>query len=388
MAESYDRKTSLSITDDMIKEALKSGLSSIKASDNLINLTLEKCQTEITENKQEKKSRSFMNMAYKLGAPLAAGALILVLIISGTELFSGKMSTNMAAAPQASAAPAAPAAAPPGEAGSKDKNTDDCSVSYDSASAESIPENPELKGKGLETLEEKSDGDVTMMRFGENITVLNSLANRTANNAEPGVDESVIHFTSITDQYNLKNGTGFSLAKDSITRIYTLPESGIDAETLLDAGDYNEILSGEGYWALPLKNQNGSIDIVLTAATFDINSPETPVSSRNTVYSAEGKNFTVSSLENSSYLVRELGEIFDSDRLSAIISEMGYEYDNKAEIIIADINYGTDFVALTETKNEKLVIPLFTNQTLFGVVNKKIYTWPEFVKIISTGIGQ
>ena len=39
MAESYNRKTSLFVIDDMIKEALKSGLSSIKASENLINLT-------------------------------------------------------------------------------------------------------------------------------------------------------------------------------------------------------------------------------------------------------------------------------------------------------------------------------------------------------------
>ena len=104
MAESYDRKTSLSITDDMIKEALKSGLSSIKASDTLINRTLEKCENVITEDKkQSKKSRSFMNMVYKFGAPLAAGALVLVLIFT----IPGVYNSGKTAAPQAPMASAA-----------------------------------------------------------------------------------------------------------------------------------------------------------------------------------------------------------------------------------------------------------------------------------------
>jgi hypothetical protein len=104
MAESYDRKTSLSITDDMIKEALKSGLSSIKSSDTLINRTLEKCENVITEDKkQSKKSRSFMNMVYKFGAPLAAGALVLVLIFT----IPGVYNSGKTAAPQAPMASAA-----------------------------------------------------------------------------------------------------------------------------------------------------------------------------------------------------------------------------------------------------------------------------------------
>ena len=104
MAESYDRNSSCSISDDMIKEALKSGLSSIKASDTLINRTLEKCEKEITEDKkQSKKSISFMNMAYKFGAPLAAGALILVLIF----MMPGVNNSGKSAAPQAPMASAA-----------------------------------------------------------------------------------------------------------------------------------------------------------------------------------------------------------------------------------------------------------------------------------------
>lgn len=152
MAESFDRNTSYSITDDMIKEALKSGLSSIKASDDLINLTLEKCQKEITEEKQSKKTRSFINMAYKLGAPLAAGALVLVLILTIPGVNnSSKTSEAAPQAPMASAAfdsasansiseaaPAAPATATinsdeitmtsgyrEGNGSNKDKNAED-----------------------------------------------------------------------------------------------------------------------------------------------------------------------------------------------------------------------------------------------------------------------
>lgn len=104
MAESYDRNSSCSISDDMIKEALKSGLSSIKASDDLINITLEKCQTEITRDKKI-KPKSFMRMAYKFGTPLAAGALILVLILMMPGVYNTKKSSS--ANPQAPAASAA-----------------------------------------------------------------------------------------------------------------------------------------------------------------------------------------------------------------------------------------------------------------------------------------
>ena len=88
----------------MIKEALKSGLSSIKALDDLINITLEKCQTEITRDKKI-KPKSFMRMAYKFGTPLAAGALILVLILMMPGVYNTKKSSS--ANPQAPAASAA-----------------------------------------------------------------------------------------------------------------------------------------------------------------------------------------------------------------------------------------------------------------------------------------
>ena len=71
-----------------------------------------------------------------------------------------------------------------------------------------------------------------------------------------------------------------------------------------------------------------------------------------------------------------------------MISEMGYELDNKAETIVVDINYGYDFIVLADTKKEKLVIPFLADESLFGVVNKRIYAWPEFVKIVSTSMGQ
>lgn len=383
MAESKDRKTTFSINDDMIKEVIKSGLSNIKASDDLINITLEKCKAEI-ENKQEKKSRKFITMAYKVGAPLAVGALVLVLIINSRGLFSKKMYTGMAAAPQA---PVPSAAAPACETGNNDVTDGKQLESNASALNDAAPEGQKQRQNAEGRFEEQSIG-LAMMHPGKSIAVLNSSANRSVNNAELDMEESVNYFTSITDQYNLKNGTKLSLAEEGITRIYTLPETGVNAETLNNAEDYQEILSGEGYWALPLKNQDGVIDVVLTVAEAGNNAAETFVSDSDTVYSAEERNFIVSSLENSSFIGSELYELFDKSAISGLISKAGYEYDNKAEMIIADINYGTDFIVLTQAKNEKLVVPLLTNENLFGVVNRRVYTWPEFVNIISSSLGQ
>jgi len=381
MAESNERRVPFSVSDDMIKEVLKSGLSEIKASDELINITLEKCQAEI-ENKQKKQSRKFMFMTYKVGAPLAAGALVLALIINSGGLLTKKMESGMSTAQQA---PVPSAVAVPAEVTTSNINSDDQVAGYDSA-APQAPESPKLLGKGNQKSEEASSG-LTMMRFGEKVDVLNSLASRSVNKAEPAMDKLDKLFMAVTELYNLKNGTKLSLVKEGITRIYTLPQSGVNAETLQKADDYHEILSGEGYWALPLKNQDGIIDTVLTVAE-DVAPAETSVSDSDTVYSVEEKEFIVSSLEKGSIIGSELYELFDKSAISGLISKAGYKYDNEAEMIIADINYGNDFIVLTQAGNEKLVVPLLTDESLFGVVNKKVYTWPEFVRIISSCLGQ
>mgnify|MGYP000924639828 CR=1 FL=1 len=383
MAESNERRVPFSVSDDMIKEVLKSGLSEIKASDELINITLEKCQAEI-ENKQKKQSRKFMFMTYKVGAPLAAGALALVLILNSGGLFTKK---TYSGTPTAMEGPVPSAAAVPEyAAGSVNINTDEQVASYGFAAPQVASESTRLPGKGTQMPEEPSSG-LSVMRFGEDTAALNSLANRSANNDEPSPDKLDRLFTAITELYNLKNGTKLGLAKEGITRIYTLPKSGVNAETLQKANDFHEILSGEGYWALPLKNQDGIIDTVLTVAE-DVAPAETSVSDSDTVYSVEEKEFIVSSLEKGSIIGSELYELFDKSAISGLISKAGYKYDNEAEIIIADINYGNDFIVLTQAGNEKLVVPMLTNEDLFGVVNKKVYTWPEFVRIISSCLGQ
>jgi len=383
MAESNERRVPFSVSDDMIKEVLKSGLSEIKASDELINITLEKCQAEI-ENKQKKQSRKFMFMTYKVGAPLAAGALALVLILNSGGLFTKK---TYSGTPTAMEGPVPSAAAVPEDAaGSVNINTDEQVASYGFAAPQVASESTRLPGKGTQMPEEPSSG-LSVMRFGEDTAALNSLANRSANNDEPSPDKLDRLFTAITELYNLKNGTKLGLAKEGITRIYTLPKSGVNAETLQKANDFHEILSGEGYWALPLKNQDGIIDTVLTVAE-DVAPAETSVSDSDTVYSVEEKEFIVSSLEKGSIIGSELYELFDKSAISGLISKAGYKYDNEAEIIIADINYGNDFIVLTQAGNEKLVVPMLTNEDLFGVVNKKVYTWPEFVRIISSCLGQ
>lgn len=381
MAESYDRNDlSSSITDDMIKEALKSGLSSIKASDYLIESTLEKCQAEITEDKQKKKSITFMTMAYKLGAPLAAGALVLMLMINGPKYFSSKMEM---AAPKASSLD--------GSVSNEEYKMDSgFSVSADSetqAPDAYMYEFTEPKEKNDDSSYEDSAG-TTMMRINESITALNSSINRTANSTEPSLDESFKSFNAITDLYNENNGTKLTLERDNVRRIYTLLETGVSTDTLLNAGDYHEVLSGDGYWALPLENNRGDIEVVLTANMFDVKDPNIPVSNRDTIYSIENKEFIVSPLDNSNYIGSELQELFEFDSLFGMISEMGYEYGNDTEMIVADINYGADFIVLLSTGNEKNVIPFLTNETLFGVENKKIYLWSEFVKIVSTSMGQ
>lgn len=88
MAKFNNNKKDL-INEDLIKEALKSGLKDIKPSEKLIANTIERCNTELlSENKVNYKRSKPYQWAYRLGAPIAACALVLLLILNYDNIFS------------------------------------------------------------------------------------------------------------------------------------------------------------------------------------------------------------------------------------------------------------------------------------------------------------
>lgn len=384
MAKSLDKeRINNTVNDDMIKDALKLGLSSIKASDYLINQTLLKCQDEITKEKQDKKRKLFTPWVYKLGAPLAVGAFALVLLINTSGL---RMKNSMASdvAPQASSDVMFGSQAHVGGAASKEKENGE--VQLNAASTESA--SPDMDS-GIETRfnEEilKFDDDIKAT-CRANISVLNSLDNRAPNSKDDIKAVSEQSFNVIADLYNETKETQLILVEEAITRINSLVKTGVDTQMLLRAQDYYEILSDEGYWALPLMNGNGDIEKILAVSTFDSGNPDAAITSQDIIYTIGEVQYIVTEFTDSIYIGSELKELLDINAVRDIIKKSGYTCES--DIIIADINYGKDFVALFNSGKQKFVIPFMINNSTFGLENKKVYAWTDFTQVASQSMKQ
>lgn len=409
MAESLDRKQNNSaVDDDMIRDALKSGLSSIKASDFLVDETLLKCQEEIAKGKREKKSKSFIPWVLRLGTPLAAGALVLVLIINIRNLgMKGSSSPDMA--PQASASGAMGIRSMENETGLME-------APVPSAADTKSPEPQEDIGKkfgfaedaeeGIEPVEKyadseekldeenngnvsdgagKEEGDVITdypetLQTTAKITVLRSSAKREPGIREASLAELVQPFKEIVNIYNQANETELILKEETILRISSLVKEGVSAQMLNEANDYNDILSDEGYWALPLIDENGGIEKVLTVCFYDQDEPE-EVSSPDIIYTIDKKKYIVSELAVGDDIGTELKEL-----LSEILYSLG-DID-KSGMVIIDINNGTDFIAIVDIRERKAIVPLLINDGIFGLKNNNIYNWAMFKQSVSQSLEQ
>lgn len=388
MAKSFDKMdNSPAISDDMIKEALKTGLSSIAASDELVKKTLDKCQDQITNGKQSYKAgkSSIMPWVYKLGAPLAVGAMVLVLVFGGNQPFSkNKISES---APQASNSEFSQEASESGSAFKKDtldeENARSASELHIQFSEEVAP--------SVEPATDAGSGEMLMYGFAADsdyagLQTLNSLSNRTKNNVAGSPDDSMGVFNAIVSQYNSSNGTQLTLDEVSVTRVYTLLPGGVNSNLLSDAGSYKEILSNEGYWALPLKNVQGVIEKILSVNLLDDGNPNMTVSSEDLQVKLNQDEFLVSSEPAGDITSRGNQMIFDANSL--VNKVKAEEYQSVSETIVVDVNYGSDFLVFVNADGQELAIPFFTTDNLFGLENKKIYARDELFKIISNDMQQ
>jgi hypothetical protein len=400
MAESLDRKfNNDKINDDMIKDALKTGLSSIKASDYLVNKTLLKCQAEIEKGKQEKKPRVFLPWILKLGTPLAAGALVLVLAINTGNLRMKDSSPNLMAAPQASA----------GDIKSFERanRADLFEAPTPSPSASSVPESEEENDKLFGTVQGESNltihfsekavddnSDETKPEEGENAGTSETPSSTTrkentalfsSSKRETGIMEASIAgmtepFREIVNVYNQANETELILREEAILRVSCLLKEGVSAQLLIDSEDYSEIISDEGYWALPLVNLNGDIEKILTVCDYDQIDPDA-VSGMDIIYTIERNKYIVSELSVGDSIGADL-----KDLLSQILYSIGDI--SRSGLVIIDINNGTDFIAITQMGEQTAIVPLLMNDGLYGLKNKKIYNWAFFTRTVGNNLGQ
>ncbi len=367
MVESLDQgERTPAVSDDLIKDSLKIGLSSIHASDDLVRDTLALCHKEIEAKSRQGMKKAIWPWMLKIGTPLAAGALVCVLMLNGPQM---KSTSENAAAPSESVMGGALMA------------QDKASISRDSgeikesASAEPVPSTPPsiTSTNG----EEKGVGEST---FAYGIEGLFSAANRTEEEYRPDTMELMEHFEAIVTQYNTVQGTQFTLYKSGVTRIQTLVETGVTAQMLQDMTDYHQLLSGKGYWLLPLHSSNGLVEGLVTVNTMDSQSKELNISSNDFVFSTNNHRFLVSPHPSGALIAKNCELMFDSASLTQKAKSEGYK--NISDITIVDINYGMDFLVMLTGDDKQLSIPFVVDQNLYGVENNRLYQSDELIKII------
>jgi hypothetical protein len=396
MAKSSDLKNKqYSIDDDLIKDALKTGLKSIEASDTLTRKTLESCFTEIdklNKNKGVIKNTGF-SLVYKVGMPLAAGALIMVLVFRGNILRRSLKATD--SVPEACSDSTANVLKSETLAAGENCGTASMDISneaYKSAQAPEVSVKPsytEDGGPGSQDMEEKGQDKDNIRDIGPsfslrsvNIKGLNSGFNSTQDVFSDDFDSYEV-FNAITRYYNEQNNMDYVLDITAAVQINSLLDDGVSAETLLEAKSYRDIISGKGYWALPLEKE-GVINTVLIVSKLDKNKPFIPISNNDITYSYNNEYYIITVHPEGSYIGANLEGLFDADVLTTRINKMGYE--NISELIVADINYGSDFIAFITADDKELAIPLAINPDLFGIENMKVYYLNELFEIIANNL--
>ncbi len=366
MAELFN-KSSL-VNDDLIRETLKTGLSGIKPSDELIQKTIEKCSMEYRKANEKENNKSFIPWIYKLGAPIAAGALLITLALNTNNLYT-KYDSEIQA-------PEAPNYAIAGTSGAPEASAD---AAHQSAEPEySRSASPDEEGFAV-----AKGADMGPRLFmAPAVEKLDSLSNKTSITImETGNYNDA--FVYLVNRYNSEMGTLYDFDENSAALVYTVRDDGLDSEELLSAKSYWDILDNEGYWILPLKNENKVTERLLAVNKIDSKDKDKTVSSNDVIYEYQQDSFLVTPIFKS---FNDAARLFDTAALKEFVHENGYA--EVTDPVIADINNGNDFIAFMVADNQEVAVPLFSDSGLFGLESNRVYQRDQLFSILSSHLEQ
>lgn len=383
MAKTLDKKQLSAFDDDFIKEALKTGLESISPSDDIIEKTLSECRDGIL-SKDTRKAR-LSPLIYKIGAPVAACLAVLILALN---LNPSLVNDRGLKGSTAQVAQSAAAAGGSGEEVSQDQSIMSERVTdYDIAGEQPV-EAPVPSAKDNSSLEFGKSSETRPFLAAIPARLMLSYVHRSNNIDKADKAGYADAFKYIVDRYNDSNGTNYSLDQDGVTPIHSLPETGVNADMLLEAKSYRDILSGEGYWALPLKDSDGNYKGFLSAVSLEQASPDMAVSNQDTTVDFEGGKFLASFMGDTSgdkYVASLFESLFDGEKIVFMVREAGYD-NVSSEPVIADINNGIDFLAFIEADDQELAVPFIVSHDYAAIENNKVYTREELFSALSESL--
>mgnify|MGYP001356953797 FL=1 len=370
MIKLYDRKKDY-INEDLIKEALRTGLDNIKPSEDLIAKTIAKCKGELSSKAEVESKRNRPVMwVYRIGAPIAATALVLLLILNSQNvLFRHKTARD---------------AEPLNSAMLGTAQAQEESMSPETESPEVMDDRSGSQAPAVVDPDSTINGKQDLKYFAltgkpEDVAMLKSYAVRDDVQGETPELREV--FRHIAGAYNSDNRADYVLDEANIVRIRTLVGEGVHADTLKNSVSYRDILGDEGYWALPLEDNQGDLRAFLKVTELSGTNIAVPSSGNDKIYKFEGKDYFVSA--DSRAEISSLEPMFDRKALMLLIEQSCKLKDGP---VIVDINNGEDFIVFFGDNEKQLGMPFFTNTGLFGLENSEVYEIARMFDIISEHI--
>ena len=400
----------MAINEDELKAALKDGLHSMKASDELRSRTLEICLNELEKEKKKARIFGISRNRFVIGslASAAACALVVSLFYISFPLKDLAMKNSM---PQITAA-----------GGSKDGNETGRIVAFDSgldankeeysgdttdvapspapSAAESAvpsdaaPEAPTLAAINGESAQlEDPDSDRVIISFNEQInsSALNSLGSSVLavsgfNGANTGNAQEAAE--SILKSYNTEKSVAYTLNDKEVFTVYGAVSEKITVKGLEGVNSYKELVNDSGYYAIPLYDTSGNLSALLSYSLMpELTDDTAKVSVRGaTATDTEGRTWIY--MDNT--LVSEKPEgmnlLFNVAEAKSVIKEVSGSQAVSTPVVL-DIRYGMDYILFATSGGAEYGIPYVSDEERYDLSNGKVYDFKNLVEHLLKGIS-
>lgn len=400
----------MAINEDELKAALKDGLHSMKASDELRSRTLEICLNELEKEKKKARIFGISRNRFVIGslASAAACALVVSLFYISFPLKDLAMKNSM---PQITAA-----------GGSKDGNESGRIVAFDSgldankeeysgdttdvapspapSAAESAvpsdaaPEAPTLSAINGESAQlEDPDSDRVIISFNEQInsSALNSLGSSVLavsgfNGASTGTAQEAAE--SILKSYNTEKSAAYTLNDKEVFTVYGAVSEKITVKGLEGVNSYKELVNDSGYYATPLYDTSGNLSALLSYSLMpELTDDTAKVSVRGaTATDTEGRTWIY--MDNT--LVSEKPEgmnlLFNVAEAKSVIKEVSGSQAVSTPVVL-DIRYGMDYILFATSGGAEYGIPYVSDEERYDLSNGKVYDFKNLVEHLLKGIS-
>ena len=373
MAESFNSGDNIrALDDDMIKQALKTELGHLKASDELLEKTLKRCSSELNK---EAVRKSFLSMIWNktslryCATVVTACLIVLVFIVKFPSLLGNKSASenNASIAGTQTAADAGGAPANPSES---DESKYKLANGF---AAEAAPAQEPAPKVAPPVVGDSTDRVGIMFSESAVPNTFNSL-NGYGNNQTRGNEASYEAFNAVMGAYNQYSGTQFTYDETRVLSVSMISNSGISSDMLRKASDYHEIMANGNYWILPIKNNKGEIVTLLPVFEVGAVDGSDPLYDISFNFSGEMWNSSLSLSITTDNRTTNL--LLDRKAIENLVQN-AKGVKQITELLIVDINNGRDFMAFVYADGQEYAVPFFTSISSSSLVNGQVYTLRE-----------